>query len=114
MQDIKLDIKDQDPNFSKLIEKIGSIKLEQNNIIQTLHSIMESVEILDKNIKGSSKKDLAIKSIKWLANNQVNLLDVDKLLLNTLIDQIVPATIDVIIDISNGLSNLVKTKCPCF
>ena len=112
MQDIKLDI--QDTNFSKLIQKVGSIKLDQNNIIPSLHSIMESVEVIDKTLKGSTKKDLAIKAIKWIVNNQVNLLEADKLLLITLIEQVIPATIDVIIDVSNGISNLVKTKCSCF
>ena len=74
---------------------------------------MEAVEVVDKTLKGSSKKDLVIKVIKWLVN-QKNLSDSENLLLNTLIDQIVPPAIDLIIDVSNGLSNLVKTKCPCF
>jgi hypothetical protein len=75
---------------------------------------METVEVIDKNLKGPSKKDLAIKTIKWLCDIQINLSLDEKLILNTLIDQIVPPAIDVIIDVSNGLSNLVKTKCSCF
>jgi hypothetical protein len=117
--DVKLDVQnlpspDNDPNFSKLIQKVGSIKLDKNNIIPTLHSIMEAVEVVDKTLNGTNKKDLAIKAIKWLADKQTDLSEPDKLFLNTLIDQVVPPAIDVIIDVSNGISNLVKTKCPCF
>jgi len=116
--DIKLEIKnspsENDQNFLKLIKKIEAIKLDRNNIIPTLHTIMEAVEVIDKTLKGSTKKDLAIKAIKWLTNAQINLLEADKLLLNMLIDQVVPPTIDIIVDVSNGISNLVKTKCSCF
>jgi hypothetical protein len=111
--DIKLDILD-DQNFLKLTQKVGFIKLDKNNIIQSLHSIMEAVEVIDKNLKGSNKKDLAIKTIKWLVDVQPNLSPDEKLILSTLIDQVVPPAIDVIIDVSKGISNLVKTKCPCF
>ena len=113
MQDIKLD-DTEDPTFSKLIQKVGLIKLDQNNIITTLHSIMESVEVIDKNLNGSAKKNLAIKAIKWIADSQLNLLESDKLLLISIIEKVIPETINVIIDVSNGISNLVKTKCPCF
>lgn len=106
-------IEEQDKNLQKLVQKIGSIKLEQSNVIQTLHTIMETVEIIDKNLKGSNKKDLVLKGIKWLANNQL-LSETDKLILNSVIDQVVPPAIDLIIDVSKGVSNLVqKTGSSC-
>jgi hypothetical protein len=116
--DIKLEIQnspqEEDPNFSKLLKKVCEIKLDKNNIIPTLHTIMEAVEVIDKTLSGSNKKDLAIKALKWIVHNQNSLLEVDKILLYTLIEQVIPTTIDVIINVSNGVSNLVKTKCPCF
>jgi hypothetical protein len=116
MNDIKLENK-EDKILIKVINDVGSIQLNSNNIVQSLHSIMESVENVDKSLKGSDKKDLALKTINWLVDHQSNLLDEEKKILKVIIEQVVPETINVIIKVSNGLSNLVNktvSKCWCF
>lgn len=118
LQDIKIDTP-ANSNIEKIINSVGSIKLNHNNIIQNLHSIMEVVETLDKSLKGTDKKNLAIDSIKWIIDHQPELSSEDKQILKEIVDQIAPQTIDIIIKVSNGLSQLVSeetSKCciKCF
>lgn len=118
LQDIKIDTP-SNSNLEKIINSVGSIKLNQNNIIQSLHSIMEVVETLDKSLKGTDKKTLAIDSINWIIDHQLELSSEDKQILKAIINQVAPQTIDIIIKVSNGLSQLVSeetSKCclKCF
>ncbi len=115
MQDIKIDTP-TNTNLSKIINSIGSLKLNSNNIIQSLHSIMEVVETVDKSLKGSDKKSLALEALHWIVDHQEDLSQEDKITLKAVINQIAPQAIDIIIKVSNGLSQLVSestSRC-CF
>jgi hypothetical protein len=117
MEDVKIDIP-ANPNLSKILNSVGSIKINSNNIMQSLHSIMESVENVDNSLKGSDKKSLAIEVINCIVDKQDGLSNEDKQILKAIINQIASQTIDVIIKVSNGISQLVyesTSKCSsCF
>ena len=93
--------------------------VSQNNIILIAHNVMESIESLKtlhimQNIKGEQKKQLAIDCLHWMVNNHDELSGEQKVLINILIDTVVPNTIDTLIAISNGKSELasaVVNKC---
>jgi len=93
--------------------------VSQNNIILIAHNVMESIESLKtlhimQNIKGEQKKQLAIDCLHWMVNNNDELSSDKKVLINILIDTVVPNTIDTLIAISNGKSELasaVVNKC---
>jgi len=93
--------------------------VSQNNIILIAHNVMESIESLKtlhimQNIKGEQKKQLAIDCLHWMVNNNDELSSDKKMLINILIDTVVPNTIDTLIAISNGKSELVSAvvnKC---
>lgn len=93
--------------------------VSQNNIILIAHNVMESIESLKtlhimQNIKGEQKKQLAIDCLHWMVNNNDELSSDKKVLINILIDAVVPNTIDTLIAISNGKSELVTAvvnKC---
>jgi hypothetical protein len=91
----------------------------QNNIILIAHNVMESIESLKTlhvmhDITGDQKKQLAIDCLHWMVNNHDELSANEKLVINVLITTVVPNTIDTLIAISNGESELVATvghKC---
>lgn len=93
--------------------------VSQNNIILIAHNVMESIESLKtlhimQNIKGEQKKQLAVDCLHWMVNNNDELSSDTKVLINILIDTVVPNTIDTLIAISNGKSELVSAvinKC---
>jgi basic membrane lipoprotein Med (substrate-binding protein (PBP1-ABC) superfamily) len=95
-----------------ILIQLKSVKLTTHNIIEILHNIMEIVENLDKTLNGADKKQLALDAIKYILNHQ-DLSENDKILLGSIIDQVAPHTIDIIINVSNGVSNLVKTSSCC-
>lgn len=104
-------------NVTKIIESIGKIKINRNNIIETLHTVMQAVETVDKTVRGYDKKTLALDTLNFIVDNQNELPDEDKFVLKTLILQVAPQAIDIIIKVSNGLSDLVNksvSKCFCF
>lgn len=104
-------------NITKIIQSIGEIKINKNNIIETLHTVMEAVENIDKTLKGTDKKTLALETLNFIVDNNSELSEEDKFIVKTIILQIVPQAIDIIIKVSNGLSDLaLKTsqKCFCF
>lgn len=107
MQDVK------NKNLDNIVSQLKSIKLTTLNVIETLHSIMELVEGIDKTIKGTDKKQLAIDTLKYILNHQSDLSENNKLLISNIIDEIVPQTIDIMINISNGISTLVKSSSCC-
>jgi hypothetical protein len=80
---------------------------------------MESIESLKtlhimQNITSEQKKQLAIDCLHWMVNNHDELSSSEKLIINALITTIVPNTIDTLIAISNGKSELVSAvanKC---
>jgi hypothetical protein len=89
-------------------------KLNKTNIIEVLHFVMETVEVLSKtsNVKGEEKKNLAIESLNFIVDKQ-DLKEEEKFELKALINVLAPTAIDTIISIGNGISNLVKKNC-CF
>jgi hypothetical protein len=104
-------------NIEKIYEKTLKTyhNFDKTNMIQVLHFIMETVENLSKtsNIKGEEKKNLAIASLNFMADKQ-NLKEEEKFELKALINVLAPSSIDTIISIGNGVSNLVKKNCFCF
>jgi len=111
------DVTHKNANISKILESTGKIKINKNNIIETLHTVMQAVETIDEALTGSDKKSLALDVLNYIVDFQVDLTDEDKFLLKTIISQIAPQAIDIIIKVSNGISDLVSksvSKCPCF
>jgi len=114
IQEIKTDIP-LNSNLEKIINQVGSIKVNENNIVHSLHSVMESVENVDKYLKGSDKKLLAIEAINWIVDHQSSLSSEEKQVIKDIINMVAPQTIDIIIKVSNGISNLVSKSClKCF
>ena len=94
------------------------VSISSSNIVSVIHSVMESIESLKtltalQGITGLQKKQLALDCLHWLVNNHTDVPDIEKSALNALIDSVAPAAIDVIINVSNGLSDLVETKVGC-
>lgn len=90
------------------------------NILLVAHDVMESIESLKtlqimENITSDQKKQLAVDCLHWLVNNHDDLSPDDKEAVNLLIDTVVPNTIDIMIAVSNGESELVTavSKCSC-
>lgn len=104
-------------NITKIIQSIGQIKINKNNIIETLHTVMEAVENIDKTLTGTDKKTLALETLNFIVDNNSELSEEDKFIVKTIIVQIAPQAIDIIIKVSNGISDLVlksSQKCFCF
>lgn len=117
MSDELKNVSQKNKNISKVIESVGKIKINKNNIIETLHTVMQAVETLEEVLTGSDKKSLALESLNFIVDSHSDLTDEDKFVLKTLISQVAPQAIDIIIKVSNGLSDLVSksvSKCPCF
>ena len=96
----------------------GNMSISPNNIVSVIHSVMEAIESLKtlamlKGISGKQKKQLALDCLHWLINNHTDVPDEEKALLNKMVDSMAPAAIDVIISVSNGISDLVETKVGC-
>lgn len=94
----------------KALEKHTTISRE--NVILIVHSVMESIETLKKlkaigDLKGEEKKQLCIDCLHWIIDHQENLDIEERAALHILIDSVAPTAIDVIISVSNGLSDLV-------
>lgn len=94
----------------KALEKHTTIRRE--NVIQIVHSVMESIETLKKlkaigDLKGEEKKQLCIDCLHWIIDHQENLEIEERAALHLLVDSIAGTAIDVIISVSNGLSDLV-------
>ena len=105
----------------KALEKHTTIHRE--NIILIVHSVMESIETLKNlkaigDLKGEEKKQLCVDCLHWIIDHQDNLQIEERAALHLLVDSIAPMAIDVIISVSNGLSDLVvpsyKKLSDCF
>jgi hypothetical protein len=117
MNEESKDIVHQNKKISKVLDSVGKIKINKNNIIETLHTVMQAVETLNEVLTGSDKKSLALESLNFIVDSQPDLTDEDKFILKTLVSQVAPQAIDIIIKVSNGLSDLVSksvSKCQCF
>jgi hypothetical protein len=84
----------------------------EENIIVILHAVMESIETLHRVkalnvLTGEQKKQLCVDCMKWIVNNQPDFADDERARLIIAIDKVVPNTIDMIVGISNGDSDLV-------
>jgi hypothetical protein len=96
----------------KALEKHDTIHRE--NIILIVHSVMESIETLKQlkaigDLKGEEKKQLCIDCLHWIIDHQQNLEMDERGALHLLVDSVAPTAIDVIISVSNGLSDLVSS-----
>ena len=88
------------------------IEVSEENIIVIVHAVMESIEMLHRvrairQLEGEHKKQLCLDCMKWIISNQPSLSDDDRVSMVKMVDRIVPNTIDKIVEISNGDSDLV-------
>lgn len=111
LEDVKSSLANVLTVCGKALQKGSAV--DNKNIIVIMHSVMESIESLTKTEKafhsltGSQKKQLCIDCLHWLVNNQIDMSDEEKVILNVMVNQIAPTAIDVIIGVSNGVSDLV-------
>jgi hypothetical protein len=97
---------------------INNQQIDKSNVIVMVHALMEAVETFRaiKGLTGDQKKQLVLDCLHWLVNNHCALIELEKQELSILIDHVAPPAIDVIINVANGVSQLVdkiKAKCSC-
>jgi hypothetical protein len=87
-----------------------TLTVDKSNIISVVHTVMGSIETvhMTKELKGQQKKDLAIDCLNWFVDQQEHLSYEEKSVIHDSIALIVPDAIDVIAEIGNGVSDLVK------
>jgi|Laugresu1bdmlbsd_1035121.scaffolds.fasta_scaffold06897_6 hypothetical protein len=87
--------------------------LDKSNVVQILHSVMEVVETVS-NLTGPEKKEIAINSMNYIVDKQ-DIKEEEKFELKSLINVLAPSAIDIIVNVGNGVSQLVKkSACYCF
>lgn len=91
---------------------LGKKKLtaDKSKIISVIHDVMGAIETVNmaKELKGKQKKDLAIDCLNWFVDQQEELSQEEKSFIHDTIKLIGFDAIDVIADIGNGISDLVK------
>lgn len=96
----------------KVSHVLGKKKLsaDKSKIISVIHDVMGAIETVNmaKELKGKQKKDLAIDCLNWFVDQQEELSQEDKSFIHDTIKLIGSDAIDVIADIGNGISDLVK------
>ena len=104
---------------SEIVKKHGSIT--SKNILPITHSVMELIETMKeiKEMKGAQKKELCMDCLHWLVDHSSDLSEEDKQTLHTLVDNVAPSAIDLLVAVSKGMTDLVVNKlekcdCPCF
>ena len=87
-----------------------TLTVDKSNIISVVHTVMGSIETVNmtKELKGQQKKDLAIDCLNWFVDQQEHLSSEEKSVIHESIALIAPDAIDVIAEIGNGVSDLVK------
>ena len=87
-----------------------TITANKSTIISVIHDVMGAIETVNmtKELKGKQKKDLAIDCLNWFVDQQEELSQEEKTFIHDSIILIAPDAIDVIADIGNGISDLVK------
>ena len=88
----------------------NKITVNKSNIISIVHTVMGAIETvyMTKELKGKQKKDLAIDCLNWFVDQQEELSIEEKSFIRQSIKLLAPDAIDVIADIGNGISDLVK------
>ena len=83
---------------------------DKSKIISVIHDVMGAIETVNmaKELKGKQKKDLAIDCLNWFVDQQEELSQEEKSFIHDTIKLIGSDAIDVIADIGNGISDLVK------
>lgn len=90
-----------------------SKNIDKSNVVQVLHTVMETVEMVS-NLTGTEKKEIAINSMNYIVDKQ-DIKEEEKFELKALINVLAPSAIDIIVNIGNGVSQLVKkSSCYCF
>jgi hypothetical protein len=87
-----------------------TIRVNKSNIISLIHTVMGAIETVNMTteLKGKEKKDLAIDCLNWFVDQEEDLSLDEKALIHQSITLIAPDAIDVIAEVGNGLSDLVK------
>jgi hypothetical protein len=82
----------------------------KSTIISVIHDVMGAIETVNmtKELKGKQKKDLAVDCLHWFVDQQEELSQEEKSFIHDSINLIAPDAIDVIANIGNGISDLVK------
>ena len=96
----------------KVSHVIGKKKLtaDKSKIMSIIHDVMGAIETVNmaKELKGKQKKDLAIDCLNWFVDQQEELSQEEKSFIHDTIKVLGSDAIDVIADIGNGISDLVK------
>ena len=99
-----------DENFKETLQmfqvKLGSTKIDAENIITVLRCAMEIVELTE--IKGDAQKILAIKLVRRAVVDAPIADEKEKLLLDILDQDILGNTINLLVDASKGNLNINK------
>lgn len=87
-----------------------TITPNKSTIISVIHDVMGAIETVNmtKELKGKQKKDLAVDCLHWFVDQQEELSQEEKSFIHDSINLIAPDAIDVIANIGNGISDLVK------
>lgn len=87
-----------------------TITPNKSTIISVIHDVMGAIETVNmtKELKGKQKKDLAVDCLHWFVDQQEELSQEEKSFIHESINLIAPDAIDVIANIGNGISDLVK------
>lgn len=107
-----------DENFKEILQmfkvKLGSTKVDAENIITVLRCAMEIVEITE--IKGEAQKILAIKLVRQAVIDAPIADEKEKLLLDILDQDILGNTIDLLVDATKGnldINKVVEVATTC-
>jgi len=88
------------------------IEVSHENIMVIIHSVMESIEMLQRvralaRLSSEAKRQLCMDCVKWIVNNQPDMDEKEREVLLVVVDKIAPNAIDLIASLSNGDSELV-------
>ena len=107
-----------DENFKETLQmfqvKLGSTKIDAENIITILRCAMEIVEITE--IKGDAQKTLAIKLVRQVVVDAPIADEKEKLLLDIIDQDILGNTINLLVDASKGnldINKVVEITTTC-
>ena len=96
----------------KVSHVIGKKKLtaDKSKIMSIIHDVMGAIETVNmaKELKGKQKKDLAIDCLNWFVDQQEELSQEEKSFIHDTIKLLGSDAIDVMANIGNGISDLVK------
>ena len=86
--------------LTKLKEKIGDMEINADNITKVLKFSMECVEVTE--LKGEAKKDLAIKLVRQVVEEEPISDEKEKLLLDMIDQKVLHGMVDLVVEAKEG------------